>query len=213
MKTDDLIHLLARQPAALPRPMPRRDLMAAVALGAALAATLMLIVLGPRAGLAAAVATPLFAQKIGALLVFALLSAAVAFRAGQPGRTPGVPGRWRWAVPAWWGLATLVVALLDPAGDPLAQFRSGTELQCLVSIPLLSLPAAVALGWAVRRGAPTAPPAAATAIGLAAGGIGALAYAFHCPQDAPGYLLLWYGLAVAATTLLVRATAPRWLRW
>ena len=213
MKTDDLIQLLARQPAALPRPRLAPEWWLASLAGLAAAIVLMLLVLGPRSGLAAAWASPLFWHKLGVVAGFALLSGAIAYRSALPGRRAGSLSNLRWGIVGWLLVATIAVFASAPEGRAWAQFNSSTILVCLASIPLLALPTAVALIAVLRRGAPTDPAGAARAVGCAAGAVGAFAYAFHCPQDAPGYLLVWYGLALAITVGLVRATATRWLRW
>ncbi|GIX38487.1 MAG: hypothetical protein KatS3mg128_0438 [Silanimonas sp.] len=213
MKTDDLIALLARQPDALPHTNPRRDgwLAGLVGLGAALA--LMLTVLGPRPDLGAAVAAPLFGQKVGALGLLALVGSAVAIRAGLPGRAASAIEHARWLAPGWLAIATLLTVLATPHGARAALFTSPTILVCLTAIPLLSALPAVGFVWALRRAAPTNPRRAARAVGLAAGSLGAFAYAFHCQADQPGYVLLWYGLAIAITVAASEAIASRWLRW
>ena len=213
MKTEELIALLARQPAALPRPHLRRDWALASLAGLATALALMLVALGARGDLAAALGSPMFWQKLAAISAFAALSGVVAFRYGLPGREGGRTAALRWAVPAWLALGMVLVLVGAPAEQRFAQFSSPTILACLTSIPVLSIPAALAMLLVLRRAAPVEPARAARAIGWAAGGIGAFAYAFHCQSDAPGYLLLWYGLAMGLTVLIVQATATRWLRW
>lgn len=213
MKTDDLIQFLARQPAASPRPRLAREWALASLAGIAVALGLMLAALGPRPDLATAFGSPLFLQKLVVLALFAGLSSLVAYRSGLPGRDIATLSRRRWVLPLWLLLGTLVLLATAPAGSRLAQFSSSTILVCLGSIPLLSAPVAAALVIVLRRAAPTEPARAARAVGWAAGGIGAFAYALHCPQDAPGYLLVWYGLAIGLTVALTQATASRWLRW
>jgi hypothetical protein len=213
MKTDDLITLLARQPDALPRTNPTRDLLLALAVGLTAAFGLMAVTLSPRPDLAAAVAAPLFWQKAGALAALAALAAWAAHRAGRPGRALAPLERARWAVPAWLLAATAMTLAVTPAGERGALFLSPTILVCLSMIPALAVAPALALTWAMRRAAPTDPPRAARAIGWAAGAMGGLAYAFHCQADQPGYVLLWYGLAIAFTVVATQAIASRWLRW
>lgn len=213
MKTDDLIALLARQPEALPKTRPLRD--AALAGGAGLVAAflLMALVLGPRTDLAEAVASPLFWQKIGALALLVVVAGVAAYRSGLPGRSLRSTERLRWIAPLWLAIATLVTVGVSPVGERLALFHSPTIVVCLTMVPLLSVLPAAAMLWALRRAAPTEPTRAARAIGWMAGATGGFAYAFHCQSDQPGYVLVWYGLAVAATVLLTQATATRWLRW
>lgn len=213
MKTDDLITLLARQPDALPKTQPLRDTALAGVAGLVAALLLMALVLGPRTDLAEAVASPLFWQKIGALALLAVVAGVAAYRSGLPGRSLQSAERLRWATPVWLAVATVVTVVSAPAGERLALFHSPTILVCLTMVPLLSVLPAAAMLWALRRAAPTEPDRAARAVGWTAGAIGAFAYAFHCQADQPGYVLIWYGLALVATVTLTRATATRWLRW
>ena len=213
MKTDDLIQLLARQPDALPKTRPGRDALLAATAGVVAAFLLMALLLGPRPDLAEAVASPLFGQKIGALALLAVVAGVAAYRSGLPGRSLRSTERLRWAAPAWLVVATAVTVAAAPASERFALFLSPTILLCLTMVPLLSVLPAVALVWALRRAAPTDPALAARAVGWTAGAIGAFAYAFHCQADQPGYVLVWYGLAVAVTVVLSQAIATRWLRW
>lgn len=213
MKTDELITLLARQPDALPKTQPLRDTALALVAGLVAAFLLMALVLGPRTDLVEAVASALFWQKIGALALLAVIAGVAAYRSGLPGRSLRSTERLRWAAPLWLAVATVVMVVSAPAGERLALFHSPTILVCLTMVPLLSVLPAAAMLWALRRAAPTEPARAARAVGWTAGAIGAFAYAFHCQADQPGYVLVWYGLALVATVTLTRATATRWLRW
>jgi hypothetical protein len=213
MKTDDLITLLARQPEALPKTHPVRDTALAALGGLAAAFVLMAVVLGVRPDLAGALTAPLFWQKAGMLALLVVLAGITAHRAGLPGRSLRPLERLRWAVPTWLAVATMVTLVSAPAGERWALFYSPTILVCLTMVPLLSVLPAAAMVWALRRAAPTEPSRAARAVGWMAGAIGAFAYAFHCQADQPGYVLVWYGLAVVFTVVLTQATATRWLRW
>lgn len=213
MKTEALIALLARRPDTPPPRNQRRDWWLASLAGLGGAMALMVLLLGPRADLSSALASPLFLQKAVALAILAALATWAAYCAGIPGRDLRAPVRARWTVPLWLVLATGLNLLSTPAGERLALFQSPTILVCLTMVGVLSLLPALALGWALRHAAPTDPRAAASALGWAAGATGAFAYAFHCEADQPGYLLVWYGLAVAWVVALTRAIAVRWLRW
>jgi hypothetical protein len=50
-------------------------------------------------------------------------------------------------------------------------------------------------------------------LGLAAGGVGASAYALHCPESTAAFMAIWYTLGMAATGLLGFLVSPRLLRW
>ena len=49
--------------------------------------------------------------------------------------------------------------------------------------------------------------------GLAAGGIAAAIYAWHCPDDSPLFLATWYSLAIAIVVAAGFLLGRRLLRW
>ena len=112
-----------------------------------------------------------------------------------------------WAVDAvqtaWHGGGAGLRARLDPVDG----------LHCALSIAALALPAAIALGVWMRRGASVDPAGSAWAAGIAASAWGGLAFAFACPFDDPLYLAVWYGLAGLVITLVSRWLLPRIARW
>jgi hypothetical protein len=59
------------------------------------------------------------------------------------------------------------------------------------------VPTLAALLWALRGLAPTRPALAGAAAGLAAGAVGALAYALHCPELSPTFVAVWYSAGIA----------------
>jgi hypothetical protein len=123
----------------------------------------------------------------------------------------------------WWALALAVPVLLGlgwlldagAAGREalLARLDWREGLACLFNVALLSLPPMMALGVLMRRGAPTQPGRTALAAGLAAAGLGAFVFAFHCSHDDPLYVAVWYGGAVAGIAGLARLVLPRLTRW
>ncbi len=213
MKTEELIALLARHPEAMARPRPLLEWTLALSVAVASAFALMLLLLGPRADLQSVMAQPMFWQKLGILGLFAASGLLWAHRAGIPGREGGWQAGLRWAGPLWAVAATLVTVLSAPAGARAELFWSPSVFWCLGMIPVLSVVPAIALIVLLQRAAPAEPARAARAAGMAAAGVGAVAYAFHCPTDQPGYLLLVYGAAIASTTLITQFVGQRLLRW
>lgn len=86
-------------------------------------------------------------------------------------------------------------------------------LLCLGLVPLIALAPLVATLLALRRGAPQSPTAAGAVAGFAAGGMGALIYAFHCNNDSPFYVAIWYLLAIGIVTVIGAGIGRAWLRW
>jgi hypothetical protein len=90
----------------------------------------------------------------------------------------------------------------------------GTEwAMCAFCIPLFAVIPFAALIWALRRGAPTNLRRAGAIAGLVAGALGAVAYAFHCPDDSIPFVALWYGAMVGLCALIGAILGPRFLRW
>jgi hypothetical protein len=111
------------------------------------------------------------------------------------------------------GLSGAVALALRPAGT-WGHMVMGTQwAMCAFCIPLFAIVPFAALIWALRRGAPTNLRRAGAIAGLVAGAVGAVAYAFHCPDDSIPFIALWYGAMVALCALLGSMLGPRLLRW
>jgi hypothetical protein len=169
--------------------------------------------LGPRADLMAGTPHPVFLFRWGTLLMLGLISATAVLAMARPG--VGRAGRaWLAAVAmaAMVPLTALGLAVADPQGFVQAVWWSSAITCLLVSLLSASGFAAI-LVWHLRRGAPVAPARAATATGIAAGSLGVLTYTIHCPSNEIAYVGLWYGLAIALSTLACRLIVPRLIRW
>lgn len=213
MKTDELIGLLAADTAPVPRHVGERRLVLALGGGALLALAWVLWVYGLRADLAQVAGTAPFALKLVMPLAVAVLGAAAVFRLGHPGMRLGALGGAQ-ALPVLllWAWAALVWAGSDPVQRD-AMLWGQTWRVCSVNVALTALPV-LGLGlWYLRGLAPTRPAWAGAAAGWLAGGVGAAAYALHCPEmDAP-FLAVWYVLGMAVPTVLGALAGPRLLRW
>lgn len=86
-------------------------------------------------------------------------------------------------------------------------------ISCLWKVPVLALPAFFILSFAARQLAPTNLVMTGAFIGLLAGGIGALGYAFHCHDDSVIFVAIAYSLAIFETVLLGVLLGPILLRW
>ena len=190
-----------------------RDVAMLVGLGAAELA-LFLAAGQLRPDMALAMSGPVFWWKLGftaALAIGGVVTAVAAF-------APEAPPRHGLSILVALALATCALGWLfnDPARDamPMAMrldWHSGID--CLTSMLELSLPPAIMLAAMMRRGAATRPGATALAAGLAAAGIGAFVFVFHCPYDDPLYVIAWYGLNVAIAAGVARLALPRFARW
>ena len=185
----------------------------AMGLGVLAAVALAVGWLHVRSDLVPMAATTTFWSKVLFGLTIAAVAGAVTCRLARPGREVA-------------GLCPLVVLPFLVAGawaardlsaasgpDRVSLWLGQTWAVCPLLIVALALPGLAGLLWALRRQAPTRLRLTGMAAGLAAGGIGATAYALHCREDSMPFLATWYSLGILATAGLGALLAPRWLRW
>ncbi len=209
MKTDDLIAALAKGEEKPPK--TTRPWALGLALGALGALLFFLSMVGPRPDLGVSVWPTL--AKAGFSAIFAVVAMSLVVRLARPGS----PARRRvllllgvFAVSA---VAALVAFIGTDPGARIAAWTGGGFPWCLVLIPLLASPAALALGWVARSFAPTDLPLSGAAVGAASGGIGAMAYAMRCPVDNVAFVATWYALAIALCAIVGALVGSRFLRW
>jgi hypothetical protein len=169
--------------------------------------------LGVRPDLAEASLLPMFWVKffLPASLLAGGLIAVV--RLSRPGARLGrVTSALVAPVVAIWLLAA--VALLGAAPEARSALIFGdTWKTCPFNVTLLSMPAFVALMWAMRGLAPTQLALSGAAAGLLSGAIGATVYSLHCPEMQAPFLAIWYLLGMLIPTALGALLGPRLLRW
>ena len=84
---------------------------------------------------------------------------------------------------------------------------------CLLCIPLNAILPFAAIILAMRQfAAPTQLTPAGARAGLAAGGISSFVYALHRRGDSLAFIAVWYGLMIAACTLVGAFLGPKLLR-
>jgi hypothetical protein len=212
MKTDELISLLAADPAPEPNTVPRRFTVA-LALGIAGAYLLMVVTHGIRPDLAKATGEAMFWGKLifaGSLALAALIATQ---RLGHPGvRLGGVRLALVGPVLVLWLVAAGVVLASAPA------LRSHLILgetwsTCAFSIAMIALPLFAATLWALRGLAPTHLSQAGASAGLLAGSLSTMVYALHCPESGAPFVAIWYVLGIAIPTVAGAMLGPRVLRW
>ncbi len=191
-----------------------RTILAAMAAGTAVAAVLMLFWLGLRPDLVAAMGGGVFWIKLAYAGALALLALPVTLALARPdGRMPLWP---------WIALAALAATMVAAAWMQLTiappsliprLIHGATALVCPLYILAVSMPVLVAALAAMRRMAPTRASAAGGAAGLAAGSLGALVYAFHCPEFGLPFLLVWYNLGIVVVAALGAFAGRYVLRW
>jgi hypothetical protein len=190
---------------------PIRSLAASLAI---LAAILVLIILwlGPRDDVMLGKPDPMFLLRGGTLLLLGLANAYAVLMMASP--SVGRHGNgWQIALAAalLFPLTALIVAVSISPADAIASTHTGME--CLRMSVMGGLATAIPMVLHLRRGAPTSPERAGWLTGLAAGGLGAFAYGFHCPFNGIIYIGLWYTLAVGICAVIGRLVVPRLIRW
>lgn len=213
MNTDELIDLLASGEGPVERHALARRLGVAL-LGGGLGALLLTMTLyGVRADLAEVAVTPLFWAKVALPGSLALLALWLTQRLARP----GVRGGAAWTLLVlplllvWLGAAITLTGAPQEARAELILGR--TWRTCALNITLLSVPALLAIFWALRGLAPTRLRQAGAAGGLLAGATATLAYCLHCPEMGVPFWGVWYLLGMLVPTVLGAVLGPRVLRW
>ncbi|ESQ83686.1 hypothetical protein AEAC466_11815 [Asticcacaulis sp. AC466] len=111
-------------------------------------------------------------------------------------------------------LFNMTVELISDGWAASAERLNGGVVVCFTTI-LCGGMAGLLLLWRfwLRRSASSHPTALAAMSGLATASLMASAYALHCNMDAPVYMVLIYGLAVAIFTGFATLLGRRLLKW
>lgn len=213
MKTENLIDMLAAESTAVDRTLSARRFALALLAGIIAAVVLMALGLGIRPDIATVVRTGPFWARLGFALAMVAAALLVVTRLSRPGVRMG--GGWAaLATPvvlAW--AAAAVVLVQAPEGARLALMLGHTWKVCPPLIAALSIPACVAMFWAVRGMAPVRLRLAGAATGLVAGATATVAYCLHCPELAPSFWAIWYLLGMLIPAVVGAMIGPRVLRW
>ncbi|HWA68827.1 MAG TPA: DUF1109 domain-containing protein [Rhizomicrobium sp.] len=212
MRTDDLIATLSSRLEPVRSGTVARVLLGMLGLGLAASTLVMLLGLGLRPDLGAAMHSFGMWTKLAYTFAIAGFGLWVVERAGRPGAPLGRPL-------ALLALPLLAIALLaglqmaQPGADARSLVMGHSALVCPFIIVLVAAPALLAAFWGLRRLAPTRLGLAGAGAGLFAGALGAFVYAFYCTEVAAPFIAVWYTLGIALTSLL-GGILGRWaLRW
>jgi hypothetical protein len=212
MKTDDLIAHLGADLAPAPPHYVGRVLAMGLSLGFLFSAALMLAAMGPRADLAVAMTGGAFWMKLAYTLSFAGLGLWMVERLGRSAASARKPALFL-VVPVILLLAVAIVQMMAPGANRHQLVMGDSWRVCAIDILTISVPAFVAVFWALRKLAPTRLTLAGAGAGLLAGGVGASVYAFHCVEYTAPFILIWYTSGIAAAAG-IGALLGRWaLRW
>ena len=213
MKTENLISMLAASAQPVEPNAVQRRYVTALGWGAFGATLLMAIWLGVRRDIAVASLLPMFWVKLafpGVLLVGAVMAAQ---SLSQPGTRIGRAGYWIGApVLVMWLLGALSLAGANAEVRERLFFGISWTV-CPFYIAMLSIPGLVAIGWAMKGLAPTRLALSGAVAGLAAGALGALAYALYCPEMAAPFLGIWYLAGMLIPAVVGALLGPLLLRW
>ena len=211
MKTEQLIHLLAKGAGPAPRGIVTTRIGIALAGGAAASSLACLLTLGASPALAT--------MGLGLAIKLAYVLGVLGASAWWLDRVARPAAAWHCAaggvlltlaVMATW--AGVVVGTSLDYERPLLFFGQSWA-QCPWRVAALSLPAWLLSLWALRGLAPTRPRLAGFAAGLFSGSVGALGYALFCPEVSPVFVSIWYSLGMVAPAAVGALLGPRLLRW
>jgi len=211
MTTDELISQLCSKLAPVRRlPSP------AVLLGAWLMICLLAIggaVLhyGLRPDLAERLSEGFQAPQVLTALVTGVLSAFAAFRLVRPDDDR------RWALLPLPGLLLWLLVMGGFCLDEVRRFGlAGLAIEasypCLVFVLGVGGPLSLVMMWMARHAEPLCPSLVSTLGGFSAAAFASVGLSLVNGLNAPVMVLVWHGLAIAATTLLVRTLGPGCMR-
>ena len=215
MTNDALIAKLAANLKPIRGTHARMSLLIAAAIGgvAAIDFTLFWPSLGPRPDLRSAALTTMFWVKLIYTASVSILGFGALENLSRPDSVPV-----RWARLLWPPLSLLLVVTacdwaMTPATSGAAFWMGSSWWQCPIYVLGLSVPACAALMLALSGLAPARLATAGAAAGLVAGGLGATAYALHCVETSPGFILIWYSLSLVAAGTVGASLGRRVLVW
>lgn len=213
MKTDDLIDILSTNVEPVDHRQIVRNIGMAAAAAAAVVVGIVFFVLGPRAGLTTVAAFFPALLKVVVTAIVLVPASVYLIRLSRPGGERRSSG----ALVALPFIAVMILAALSLTFAPSYHWNgailSDEWLECIISIPLIAIVPFSVMIWAVRQMAPTDLARTGAFVGLIAGCVSAMGYAFHCADDSVQFFALWYVGTIALCTLAGWKLGPKLLRW
>jgi hypothetical protein len=213
MNTDALIERLSEHVAPVRAGTMVRVLLGSLGAGAFVSFAMMVIWLGIRPDLGAAMHTTAYWMKFFYTLALAGFGFWTVERLSRPGASAGLQGLLD-MLPV---LLLAVVAYLQWCAAPVEEHRAlmmgHSHTVCTWRIVILSLPAFAGVFWSLRKLAPTKPALTGATAGLLAGAAGAFIYAFHCDESAAPFVALWYTFGIALVGMAGGLLGRFLLRW
>ena len=213
MRTETLVEKLSHELRPVRRRSAVRDGMilsvaAALELAAFLGAGLM------RPDMHHAMQMPSFWWRMTGMGVIAISGVTVALMSVDPTRSPRAGLRWLA------GCVAIIFAtgwLIDSMQGGVAELSGRLDwtmgVQCTWKMVALSVPAVLALGVLIRRGAPTDRSGTSLAAALGSAAWGAFVFVFACPSDDPLYIAVWYTVGCGIVTVVGRSILFSLSRW
>ena len=216
MNTDRLIDLLCGNLEPVVHAQFGKKLFLAMLTGGAAALVLMLATVGPRADLVSTAHLGWTAVK----LLFAVSVIGTATPLMLRSMRPGLEEETRPGIIFLPFLSAIVAALamlLFVAPHTWSLMLRGatpeSPARCLLCIVFFAVVPFAALIWAILQGATTRLSLSGAIAGVAAGGLGAAAYAFTCRSDTIPFIAVCYGASMALCAFIGAQLGPRLLRW
>ena len=213
MNTDTLIDRLSERAIPVGPAMAVWTLFAGLGAGALVSFVTMMIWLGLRPDLGAAMHTTAYWMKFFYTLALAGFGFWTVERLSRPGARANLQSLFE-TLPV---LLLAAAAYLQWSAAPAAEHRGlmmgHSHTVCPWRIVILSLPVFVGVFWSLRKLAPTKPILAGAAGGLLSGAVGAFIYAFHCDESAAPFVALWYTFGIALVGVAGGLLGRFLLRW
>ncbi|OGB24875.1 MAG: hypothetical protein A3I66_13810 [Burkholderiales bacterium RIFCSPLOWO2_02_FULL_57_36] len=213
MNTDDLVSLLAKSAGPVESDTVTRRFAIALGWGMFGSTLAMAITLGVRPDISDVLLLPMFWVKLMFPALVAIIALYAAIRLAQPGvrlgRAPAMLGALAAVV---WALGMFALLNAAPA-ERRSMIFGDTWMDCLVGVPLLSIPVFIAAVWAMKGLAPTRLRLAGGAAGLLAGAVSATVYALHCPELEVPFIAIWYVIGMSIPAVAGALIGHRLLRW
>ena len=213
MKTDDLVALLAKDTAAVPKGRVIGRLVAVSVAGAVVAFGVLMAWLGMRPDLVAALQSGPYWMKTSYTLGLTAGGFVLIERLSRPGAR-GKAGAIVLAL-CLASIAGLAIMKMMPAtpDERMAAMMGSSWSKCPWRILALALPGLAAILYGVRQLAPTRRALAGAAAGLLAGAISATVYGLYCQETAAPFVAIWYTLGISLCAGLGAIVGRRVLAW
>lgn len=213
MNTEQLIESLSRNVPRVSRHAVGRRIRYGLYGGGVIATCLVISLLGLRSDFSSVLGSFSFWMKVTYTISVGILAVIAVGRLARPTPT-SVRGLWLLAVPV---LVLAGIGIGELANTPQQQWQAvwlGRSWRACPWILLaLAMPMLLGLFWSFRKFAPRQLRAAGAAAGLAAGAWAAAIYCLHCPESSALFVLTWYSLGMALSTMIGALLGPRLMRW